>query len=118
MAYPVEFTDEFGEWWDSLNEDEQASVAALVGLLEEVGPTLGYPHTTDIRQSRHGRVRELRVQHAGRPLRVLYAWDTRRVAILLVGSDKTGHGRWYDKFVRRADAIYDRHEASLKTERA
>jgi hypothetical protein len=63
MPWEVEYTDEFGDWWESLTEDEADSVMASVGLLEERGPTLGYPHTSDIKGSR--RLRELRVQHRG-----------------------------------------------------
>ena len=62
-------------------------------------------------------MRELRVQHHGRPYRVLYAFDPRRVGILLLGGDKTGDIRWYEKYVPQADAIYDRHLAELKKER-
>lgn len=60
--------------------------------------------------------RELRVQHRGRPYRVLYAFDPRRVAILLIGGDKTGHARWYEQFVPVADRLYDRHLETLKRE--
>ena len=61
-------------------------------------------------------MRELRVQHAGRPYRVLYAFDPRRTAILLIGGDKTGNDRWYDTFVPMADKIYRRHLAQLHKE--
>ena len=61
-------------------------------------------------------MRELRVQCRGRPLRVLYAFDPRRVAILLVGGDKTGNGRWYERMVPLADRIYDEYLAALKKE--
>jgi hypothetical protein len=50
-------------------------------------------------------MRELRVQHGGRPYRVLYAFDPRRTAILLIGGEKTGDDRWYDSFVPVADKI-------------
>ncbi len=59
---------------------------------------------------------ELRIQHAGRPYRVLYAFDPRRVAILLIGGDKTGDDRWYEKYVPLADKIYDTHIVSLTKE--
>lgn len=62
------------------------------------------------------RMRELRVQRQGRPYRVLYAFDPRRTAILLIGGDKTGQDRWYDEHVPRADDLYDTHLASLKAE--
>ena len=61
-------------------------------------------------------MRELRIQHNGRPYRILYAFDPRRVAILLVGGDKTGNDRWYDKYVPLADKIYDQHLEALKKE--
>ena len=54
-------------------------------------------------------MRELRSQCEGKVLRVLYAFDPRRVAILLLGGDKTGEDRWYEIFVRLADNLYDEH---------
>ena len=103
MAWDVEYTDEFGLWWAELSEAEQESVAASVGLLERFGPRLPFPHSSGITRSKHGHMRELRVQHDGRPYRVLYAFDPRRVAILLIGGDKTGNDRWYEEFVPVAD---------------
>lgn len=61
-------------------------------------------------------MRELRIQHAGRPYRVLYAFDPRRTAFLLIGGDKTGNNRWYEEFVPRADAIYEQHLRELESE--
>jgi hypothetical protein len=58
-------------------------------------------------------MRELRIQHEGRPYHVLYAFDHRRTAVLLIGGDKTGKDRWYQDFVPRGDAIYDRHLREL-----
>ncbi len=78
------------------------------------GPQLGHPHTSSIETSRHSHMRELRVQHAGRPYRVLYAFDPRRSAILLIGGDKTGDGRWYEVHVPIADRLYDEHLDELR----
>jgi hypothetical protein len=61
-------------------------------------------------------MRELRVQHAGRPYRILYAFDPRRTAILLIGGDKTGDDRWYTTYVPLADRLYDEHLAQLRQE--
>ena len=114
----IEFTDEFGAWWDGLTADEQESVAFSVGLLEAKGPTLGHPHSSGIAMSKHEHMRELRVQHQGKPYRVLYAFDPRRAAILLIGGNKTGAGnRWYEEFVPVADRLYDAHLAALQAER-
>jgi hypothetical protein len=116
VSWEIEYTDEFGEWWETLTDEEQASIAAVVALLEDEGPQLGYPYSSGITSSRHARMRELRVQHQGRPYRVLYAFDPRRVAILLLGGDKTGNDRWDEEFVPVADRLYDAHLASLKRE--
>ncbi len=114
MAWEVEFSNEFGEWWNGLSAAEQESVDFTVSLLQEVGPTLRMPHSSGIEMSRHSHMRELRIQHEGRPYRVLYAFDPRRVALLLIGGDKTGNNRWYAEFVPLADAIYDRHLQELE----
>jgi len=116
VAWEVEVSDEFGKWWDSLNAAEQKSVDFSASLLQEVGPTLRMPHSSGVESSRHRHMRELRIQHEGRPYRVLYAFDPRRTAMLLVGGDKTGNNRWYDEYVPLADAIYDRHLLELENE--
>jgi hypothetical protein len=116
VAWEVEYTDEFEEWWNELDEAEQESVAAYVRLLEVHGVHLGYPHSSGISESRHGRMRELRVQHKGRPYRVLYAFDPRRTGVLLIGGDKTGNDRWYEEYVPMADILYDEHIEQLRRE--
>ena len=115
-SWEVEYTDELGSWWAGLTEAEQVSIDASVRLLEAKGPTLGFPHSSGVNGSRHGHMRELRVQHQGRPYRLLYAFDPRRNAILLIGGDKTGDERWYEVFVPRADDLYDLHLEVLRKE--
>jgi hypothetical protein len=112
----VEYTDGFGAWWHSLSAEVQEAVGVAVRLLEQLGPFLTFPISSDIRGWRYGRLRELRIQKNGRPLRVLYAFDPRRMAILLVGGDKTGDPRWYDTYVPIADRLYDEHLRALKKE--
>jgi hypothetical protein len=116
MTYDVEYTDEFGDWWGSLSEPEQVSVAATVRLLEAKGPHLPFPYCSGIAKSSHSHMRELRVQHGGEPYRVLYAFDPRRTALLLIGGNKVGDGRWYDTFVPIADRLYDEHLRLLAEE--
>lgn len=114
--WDVEYTDEFGAWWHTLTETEQIAVDASVRLLELFGPALNFPHSAAVKGSRHGHLRELRTQCGGRPLRTLYAFDPRRTAILLIGGDKTGNGRWYEIHIRKADALYDEHLRQLRKE--
>lgn len=116
MAWEVEFTDEFGQWWRSLSESQQDDVAYSVSLLAELGPTLGFPHSSKVTTSRHTRMRELRTQSGGRPLRTLYIFDPSRTAILLIGGDKTGNDRWYEQFVPVADRIYQQYLDELRKE--
>ncbi|MGO4380641.1 type II toxin-antitoxin system RelE/ParE family toxin [Pseudoduganella sp. RAF19] len=114
--WDVEYTDEFGVWWASLAEDEQQSVDVSVRLLEQYGPGLAFPHSSGVHGSRHPHMRELRVQHRGRPYRVLYAFDPLRHAILLLGGEKTGSSRWYLVHVPIADRLYDEHLEILRKE--
>jgi len=67
MACEVEFTDEFGEWWDRLTAEEQASVRAYVKLLGEFGVALKHPYSSGVESSRHDHMRELRVNMPAGP---------------------------------------------------
>ncbi len=109
MTWDVEYTDEFGLWWADLDEDRQDRIAATVSLLATHGPALAFPHSSGINGSRHAHMRELRV-------RIFYAFDPRRTAILLIGGDKTGKDRFYIEHLMQADDLYDAHIAELKAE--
>ena len=85
--WDVEYTDEFGEWWDSLTQAEQSSLEATVRLLEQFGPQLSRPYADTVKGSRHANMKELRTQCQGQPLRTFFAFDPRRSAILLIGGD-------------------------------
>ena len=114
MAYEVEVSNEFRDWYEPLSEAEQDSVSRVVGLLEERGPGLPFPYSSAIQGSGLRHLRELRIQHQGRPYRILYAFDSKRAAYLLLGGDKTGDDRWYEVNVPRAAAIYAEHLNELK----
>ena len=112
--WEVEFSDEFERWWQTLDEDERESLLAGVKLLQQLGPLLGRPHADTVKGSRHSNMKELRTQHRGRPLRTLFAFDPRRSAILLIGGDKTGDSRFYDRMIPLADRLYDEHLRELR----
>ena len=116
MAWDVEVTDEFKVWWNGLTEAECISVERAVLLLEERGPDLPFPYSSKVNGSRYSALRELRVQHLGHPYRVLYIFDPHRVALLLLGGDKTGDDRWYEKNVPAADQLYENYRAEIKEE--
>ena len=112
----VEYTDQFRDWWDTLSEEQQVDLAATVELLMERGPTLPYPYSSGIVTSRHSHMRELRTQSGGEPLRTFYAFDPRRVSILLIGGIKTGNDRFYEEYVPIADQLYDDHLEEVRQE--
>jgi hypothetical protein len=114
--WEVEYTDEFGDWWETLDADEQESLVASVELLRQLGPQLPRPHADVLKGSRHANMKELRTQHAGRPLRTLFAFDPRRTAILLLGGDKTSDSRFYQRMIPLADDLFDQHLAALERE--
>jgi hypothetical protein len=116
MAWNVEYTDEFGDWYRGLSEVQQEDITAAVLLLEEQGPQSPFPYSSRINGSKHAHMRELRVQSGGRPIRVFYAFDPRRTAILLIGGDKTGNNRFYERMVPVAEALYDVYLDELKKE--
>ena len=115
MAWAVEYTDEFETWWNTLSVEEQIEINAKVELLEEQGPTLPRPYADVITSSRHSNMKELRGKVEERHLRVLFAFDPRRTALLLIGGDKTGDPKWYERFVPIVDALFDRHLRQLGT---
>jgi hypothetical protein len=106
----VVVTDEFKAWYEDLLLEEQESIFRVVTLLEGRGVSLGFPYSSAIEGSRHA-LRELRIQHGGRPYRVLYVFDPERQAVLLLGGDKTGHDRFYEEHVPRAEGIWERYLA-------
>lgn len=114
--WEVEYTDEFDAWWNTLNEEEQESIARGVELLRRIGPPLGRPHVDSLKGSRYSNLKELRSQCRGRPYRTFFAFDPRRTAILLIGGDKTGDARFYEKMVPLADKLYETHLGELRKE--
>lgn len=109
VPWEVEVSDEFAEWYASLDEPESQSVDSAVDKIVAYGPLLGRPYADTLKDSRYPNLKELRVQHEGRPYRILFAFDPRRNAYLILGGDKTGDNNWYVDAIRRAEAIYAQH---------
>jgi hypothetical protein len=115
-VWEIEFTDQFEDWWTGLDLAQQAAVAGRVELLVEQGPDLGRPVVDSITDSRHNNMKELRASKGG-ALRVLFAFDPRRHAILLLGGDKSGQwNAWYRTAIPAADDLYDNYLEELREE--
>lgn len=109
MSWEVEGTEQFEGWYLECDDAAQEDIEAAVELLEEYGPTLGRPAVDTLNGSKYPNMKELRVQSNGRPLRIFFAFDPRRTAILLLGGDKTGNAHFYDEFIPIADRLYAEH---------
>lgn len=115
----VATTDDFDEWFAELNEDGQAEIIAKVELLKLLGPALGRPHADTLNGSKHANMKELRADTAEQVLRVAFAFDPERVAMLLVAGNKAGVGqkRFYKRLIAKADELFDAHLAKVKAKR-
>jgi hypothetical protein len=115
VNWDIEVTHEFTFWWNDLTSDQQDIVTIAVEKLGDHGPNLGRPYADHVEGSRHQRMKELRPRPGN--LRILFAFDPRRTAILLLGGDKTGAwSDWYRRMIPRADELYDRYLEDLRKE--
>jgi hypothetical protein len=112
--FTVEATDEFVAWYEALSGHDQDEVNAAVEVLEQRGPGLGRPLVDRIVSSRHSNMKERRIGS----IRILFAFDPRQIAILLVGGDKREvWGSWYASMVPKADDLYDTYLDELRQEK-
>jgi len=116
VVVEVIVTDEFRTWYEALNDRDTAAVFHVVSLLEQRGVHLGFPYCSAIRTSRYG-LRELRAQSGRRALRVLYAFDVRRQAVLLLGGDKSGTKQFYATAVPLAEQLWETYVSELQKEK-
>lgn len=117
--WEVGFTDEFGEWWDGLSVEEQKAVDGRVRLLATHGPNLRRPAVGEVKASAFPQMKELRASVGRAALRVLFVFDPRRHAILLVGGNKAEGerwNRWYLTAVPEADRLYRLYLEELREE--
>lgn len=100
----------------TLTIEQQEAIDDRVMLLAEHGPALRRPVVGEVKSSRHPNMKELRASKGG-ALRVLFAFDPRRQAILLIGGDKSGEWEsWYRTAIPEADDLYDLHLQELRDE--
>ena len=114
MDWDVMLDDEFAAWLDELDAGVRNAILAHAALLRERGPLLGRPYVDTLEASAFPNMKELRVQFRGEPWRILFAFDSKRAAVLLVGGNKTGDRRWYKTQIPIADERFKRHLKRLK----
>lgn len=99
----VETTETYRDWYLDLEKREAAAVDRKVKMLQLLGLSLPFPHSSDIKGAKYA-FRELRVNNP--PIRVLYAFDPKRKAVLIIGGDKSGDERFYDRLVSQAEKLW------------
>lgn len=114
--WEVEFHPACEAWADRLAQHDAEALVAAIRVLRAEGPSLGRPLVDSMKASRHKNMKELRPGSTGRSeIRVLFAFDSKRQAILLVGGDKSRDWRgWYRKNLPIADQRFEEHQESLK----
>jgi hypothetical protein len=118
-SWVVRGTAEYKGWYDGLSQEEQDAVLATIEHLRQEGPALRRPLSGKITGSRHANMKELIPPVPRAKIRILYAFDPMRRAILLIGGDKTNDWiGWYQRNIPVADEIYDRHLAAVKAMKA
>lgn len=89
-------TDEFAGWYAELSDGHQ------------MGVHLPFPHSSDLKGSRHP-LRELRVKAQGAQIRIAYAFDPARNAVLVIGGEKAGDDRFYRWFIPKAEDVWEQY---------
>jgi hypothetical protein len=117
-SWSVEFYQSCDAWADGLEQQDAEALLAAIRVLRDAGPSLGRPLVDTIKGSRHANMKELRPGSTGRTeVRVLFAFDLERKAILLVGGDKSDDWTgWYKVNIPIADKRFDEHQDKI-TER-
>jgi len=116
MVFTLKYSEEFLEWFDEQEKSLQRIVLMHLGLLEEYGPNLSRPYADTLKGSKLKNLKELRMQYKSTPYRILYAFDPKRQAIVLLAGNKASDKKWYDKMILKAEALYALHIEALNEE--
>lgn len=109
--WEISFTDEYQEWFVSLDENSKAAVLSRIMLLRDYGPQLSRPYADVLHGSKISNLKELRAQTNLHILRVFYCFDSTRKAVVLTGGDKKGKNQedFYKTFIAQAEALAEKY---------
>ncbi|MGX3067543.1 type II toxin-antitoxin system RelE/ParE family toxin [Ursidibacter arcticus] len=114
QQWTVITTECFNMWLFEQDDDTQDSVLASLGLLQSEGPLLSRPYADTVKGSQYANMKELRIQHQGKPIRAFFAFDPLRQAIVLCAGDKSNDKKFCDKMLRLSDAEFTAYLSSLE----
>ncbi|AFT70854.1 Toxin-antitoxin system, toxin component, RelE family [Alloalcanivorax dieselolei B5] len=113
--WKVQTTDLFDQWFKGRDDSDRVNIIAAMLVLEQKGPYLLRPYADTVKGSVHANMKELRIQSKGRPIRVFFAFDPRRTAVLLCAGMKAGkEKRFYQTMIPLADKAFSLHLEQLK----
>jgi len=120
VSWDVEFHPACEAWADQLGQPDAEALVAAVRVLRDEGPSLGRPLVDTVKGSRHKKMKELRPGSTGRSeVRLLFAFDKQRRAILLLGGDKNNDWNgWYKVNIPVADERFEKHQAKIDEQRS
>lgn len=118
MPYELVLLDDFANWLDEQEEVRRIKILGHLDLLEERGPLLGRPYVDTLKGSKLPNLKELRVQHKTEPIRILFAFDPKQQAVIILGGSKQADKRWYEINIPIAEKMYAEHlEAQQKADK-
>jgi hypothetical protein len=107
--WTIDRTNEIVKWIAQLDDDAKEAIYKNLLILKNIGPSLGRPYVDSVKQSKHKNMKELRVQNKKRLFRIFFVFDPDRIAILLIGGDKRGDKRFYQRLIPIADKLYEKY---------
>ncbi len=114
MEWNIIFDPDFRQWFYKQEIEFQDEAFAVLTVLKEQGASLGRPRVDTIQGSIFKNMKEIRIQYKGKPWRILFIFDPKRQAILLVGGNKTGNKRWYKENIPLAEKCYQKYLEQLE----
>lgn len=115
MEWKIILLDEYEDWFDELDEKLQDAIYEDILVLEKIGPGLGRPHVDTLNVKKGTKkIKELRTEFKGQVYRSLFAFDPKQSAVFLLGGNKSGKNKWYDKNIPKAQKRYKKHLESIK----
>lgn len=122
QTWPVTFHDDFDAEFDALPIDVQDELLASADALSKLGPAAGRPHVGTLKNPKHPNMKELRFKanNGAEVWRAVFAFDTRREAIILVAAAKQGvdEDKFYRDLLFKANTRYEQHLKNLTTAKA
>ena len=107
-VFKVITTMVFNDWLNEQSPEVMAEATAVILLLREHGHRLARPHADTLKGSKYANMKELRARTSQAEIRIAFAFDPQRQAIVLVAGDKRGvnEKRFYKQLIAKADALF------------